>query len=133
MKVSRKRSIFAVKPQPMLYNHELVKKLRFSAYGLAAFFLVYAILTFRDGNLTAFRLIFLSATLSVSVIAAWLLRKASKPALYVYATSMLLSVILLLFRIHGNIALDITLLALSVGLPIAFWYQIRKKEVLADQ
>lgn len=115
----------------MLYNHELVRKLRYGAAGISAFFLGYAILTFRDQRISTTRLILIISCLAVSVLCAWLLKKANKRDFFIYAASMLLVVIMMLFRIRANIALDLTLLLLTVGVATAIWFQIRKKNAFA--
>lgn len=115
----------------MLYNHELLRKLRLGAYGLSLFLLGYAVLTFRDHNMTSTRLIFLVIALLVSVVFSFLLKKPNKVLFTGYAGAMALSLVLTLFRIRANIALDITLLAITIGLIIGFWTEARKKSEFA--
>lgn len=115
----------------MLYNHELLRKLRIGAYGLSVVLMGYAILTFRDHNLTGTRLIFVIIALVVSVLCALLLKKPNKIVFTGYAISIACSFILTLFRIRANIALDITLLAIAIGLMIGFWSEARKKSEFA--
>lgn len=115
----------------MLYNHELLRKLRIGAYGLSLVLMAYAILTFRDHNLTSTRLIVIISSLVISVIVAFLLKKPNKILFAGYAASVAVSFILTLFRMRANIALDITLLAIAIGLMIGFWSEARKKSEFA--
>lgn len=115
----------------MLYNHELLRKLRIGAYGLCLVLMGYAILTFRDNNLTATRLILIIIALVISVVFSILLKKPNKILFAGYAGSTALVFPLLLFRIRANIALDITLLAIAIGLMIGFWTEARKKSEFA--
>ena len=115
----------------MLYNHELLKKLRIGAYALAAVLVGYATLTFRDHNLTSTRLIIIVVSLVVSVLFSILLKKPNKILLAGYAITMALGFIFLLFRVRANIALDITLLAIAIGIIIGFWTEARKKSEFA--
>jgi hypothetical protein len=115
----------------MLYNHELLRKLRIGAYGLSLVMLGYAVLTFRDHNLTSTKLTIIITSLVVSAVSALLLKKPNKIIFAVYVSSMVLSFVLLLFRIRANIALDITLLAIAVGLMLGFWTEARKKSEFA--
>lgn len=115
----------------MLYNHELLRKLRIGAYALSAVLMGYATLTFRDHNLTGTRLITIFIALAASVLLSILLRKPNKILLAGYAVTMALGFILLVFRIRANIALDITLLAIAIGLIIGFWTEARKKSEFA--
>ena len=115
----------------MLYNHELLRKLRIGAYGLCLVLMGYAFLTFRDHNLTSTKFIIISSALVVSVIFAILLKKPNKILFAGYAGSTALVFPLLLFRIRANIALDITLLAITIGLMIGFWTEARKKSEFA--
>jgi hypothetical protein len=105
----------------MLYNHELLMKLRIGAFGLCLVLMGYAFLTFRDHNLTSTRL--------VIIISA--LKKPNKILFAGYAGSVALSFMLTLFRMRANIALDITLLAIAIGLMIGFWSEARKKSEFA--
>jgi 4-amino-4-deoxy-L-arabinose transferase-like glycosyltransferase len=91
----------------------------------------YAVLTFRDHNLTSTKLTIIITSLVVSSVSALLLKKPNKIIFAVYVSSMVLSFVLLLFRIRANIALDITLLAIAVGLMIGFWTEARKKSEFA--
>jgi membrane-associated HD superfamily phosphohydrolase len=115
----------------VLYNHELLRKLRIGAYGLSLVLLCYAVLTFRDHNLTSNRLIIIISALVVSVVFALLLKKPNKILFAGYAGSVALSFMLTLFRMRANIALDITLLAIAIGLMIGFWSEARKKSEFA--
>jgi hypothetical protein len=115
----------------MLYNHELLRKLRIGAYGLSLVMLGYAVLTFRDHNLTGTGLITIIVSLIVSVLFSILLKKPNKILLAGYVITMALGFIMLLFRVRANIALDITLLAIAIGLIIGFWTEARKKSEFA--
>jgi hypothetical protein len=115
----------------MLYNHELLSKLRIGAYGLSLVLMGYAFLTYRDHNLTSTKLIIIISALAVSVIFALLLKKPNKILFAGYAGSLAVSFILTLFRMRANIALDITLLAIAIGLMIGFWSEARKKSEFA--
>lgn len=115
----------------MLYNHELLMKLRIGACGLCLVSMGYAFLTFRDHNLTSTRLVIIISALIVSVIFALLLKKPNKILFAGYAGSVALSFMLTLFRMRANIALDITLLAIAIGLMIGFWSEARKKSEFA--
>jgi hypothetical protein len=110
----------------MLYNHELIKKLRYAAFGTSAFMLGYAILTFLDNNIHTLRLIIIILCLAIASVAAWFLKKPGKKELIAYGASMLLVVILLMFRIRANLALDISLFGLIAGITAGFGYQLKK-------
>lgn len=110
----------------MLYNHEFIKKLRYGALGISAIMLGYAILTFLDNNIHVLRLIIIIAGLTVASVAAWLLKRPAKRELIIYAASMLTVVILLMFRIRANLALDLSLFALIAGITAGFAYQLKK-------
>jgi Na+/melibiose symporter-like transporter len=115
----------------MLFNHELVRKLRYGAAGIAAFLSGYAVLAFRDQHINTTQLVLILSGLLVVLICSWLMKKAGKPVFFVYAGSMVFVLAMLLFRMRANIALDLTLLALATGVSIALWLQIRKKNEFA--
>lgn len=115
----------------MLYNHDLIKKLRIGAFAVSAFMGGYAILTYLDHNIPALRLILVFICIIVSVIATYLLKKPAKREFIAYAVSMLLMVILMMFRVVDNIALDISLFGLIVGLTISFGLQLKKSSGFA--
>lgn len=115
----------------MLYNHELLRKLRIGAYALSLVLMGYAVLTFRDNNLTGTRLIALLISLIVSILFSFLLKKPNKILFTGYVVSMAVGLILTVFRIRANIALDITLMAIAIGLSIGFWSEARKKSEFA--
>ena len=110
----------------MLYNYELIKKLRIGAFSLSAFMAGYAMLTYLDHNLTAVKLGIVLALLLVSVVAAFLFRKPGKVEFFTYAVSMLLVLGLLMFRVRDNIALDISLSGMAIGIAVSFGLQLRK-------
>jgi hypothetical protein len=110
----------------MLYNYELIKKLRIGAFSLSAFIAGYAMLTYLDHNITVMRLCIVFALLLVSAVATFLLRKPGKIEFAAYVISMLLIIGLLLFRVIDNIALDISLAGMAIGLAISFGLQLRK-------
>ncbi|MGB4773337.1 MAG: hypothetical protein WBP58_17870 [Chitinophagaceae bacterium] len=115
----------------MLYNHDLLRKLRIGAYGLSLVLMGYAFLTFRDHNLTSTKLTIIITSLVVSVVSALLLKKPNRIIFAVYVSSLVVSFVLLFFRIRANIALDITLLAIAIGLMVGFWSEARKKSEFA--
>ena len=115
----------------MLYDHELLRKLRIGAFVLSLFLLGYAALTFRDNNMSSTRLIILTIALGVSAVFTYLLKKPNKILFTGYLGSMALGFVLTLFRMRANIALDITLLAIAIGLMIGFWTEARKKSEFA--
>jgi hypothetical protein len=54
----------------MLYNHDLIKKLRIGAFAVAAVLGGYSVLTYLDQNIHALRLVFIFIFLIVSVVSA---------------------------------------------------------------
>lgn len=115
----------------MLYNHDLIKKLRIGAFALSAFMGGYAILTFIDHNIPTVRLVLVFLCIIVSIVSAWMLKKPAKREFIAYAISMLLVVILMMFRVVDNIALDISLFGLIIGLTISFGLQLKKSNGFA--
>lgn len=115
----------------MLYNHELIRKLRFGAFTISALLSGYALISFIDHNLPIVRLVITVISLIVGTVCAWLMKKPTKPEFITYAASMLLAVAMLMFRLRSNIALDISLLGMIIGVCVSFATQLWKNNELA--
>ena len=83
-------------------------------------------LTYLDHNITPLRLVIVFSLLLISAVATFFLRKPGKIVCFVYALSMLLVLSLLMFRVRDNIALDISLSGMAIGIAVAFGLQLRK-------
>ena len=110
----------------MLYNNELIKKLRIAAVILSSFFAGYALLVFNDGLIQTNQLLVIMSSLVASLLGIALLAKPKKLNFSFYALSMIVVLTMLLFRHRGNILIDVTLLLVTIPVMLLFVLEVKK-------
>lgn len=110
----------------MLYNNELIKKLRIAAIVLSSFFAGYSLLVFNDGLIHTNQLIVIMASLVASLLGIAFLSKPKKLNFSLYALSMIVVMAMLLFRHRGNVIIDVTLLLVTIPVMILFVLEVKK-------
>ena len=112
----------------MLYNNELIKKLRIAAISLSSLFALYTLLVFNDGLINNTQLLIILSSLAASLLGIAFLAKPNKYSFSFYAISMIVVLVTLLFRYRGNVIIDVTLLLVTIPLLVLFLTQIKKTE-----
>jgi len=115
----------------MLYNNDLIKKLRYASTVLFLCFAGYTFLAYLDQTMSSSRLLIIAVGMVLSILSIIMMKKPTLFLVSMYCLGLVAIGVGLLFRLRTNLPMDLLLFGIGVGLGAGFASQLKKKNEFA--